>query len=81
MLYASQTILKSHPYTMMKLTIKQKEAFADDFLKHYLSNGYGTMGKAEIDIMVFHLISEALGIKGTNPTMSSQTLPDGSPNH
>lgn len=49
---------------MMKLTIKQKEAFADDFLKHYLSNGYGTMGKAEIDIMVFHLISEALGIKG-----------------
>ncbi len=42
----------------------QYKTFGKEFLKHYLYDGYGTMPKKEIDILVFHLISESKDIKG-----------------
>lgn len=49
---------------VIHLTKMQYENFGKEFLKNYLSHGYGTMPKREIDILVFHLISESKDIKG-----------------
>lgn len=45
------------------LTDAQKQKFGNDFVERYLSHGFGSMTKSEIDILVFHLISEAEEIK------------------
>lgn len=45
------------------LTDAQKLKFGNDFVERYLSHGFGSMTKSEIDILVFHLISEAEEIK------------------
>jgi hypothetical protein len=45
------------------LTDVQKLKFGNDFVERYLSHGFGSMTKSEIDILVFHLISEAEEIK------------------
>jgi hypothetical protein len=45
------------------LTDAQKLKFGNDFVERYLSHGFGSMTKSEIDILVFHLISEAEVIK------------------
>lgn len=46
------------------LNSKQYENFGKTFLEKYLANGFGTLPKREIDVLVFHLISEAAEIKG-----------------
>lgn len=45
------------------LTNAQKIKFGNDFVERYLSHGFGSMTKSEIDILVFHLISDAEEIK------------------
>ena len=46
------------------LTEEQNKKFGQDFVERYLSHGFGSMTKSEIDILVFHLISESAQIKG-----------------
>jgi hypothetical protein len=48
---------------MVNLNKKQREAFGKIFVEKYLSNGFGAMTKSEIDILVFHLISESKDLK------------------
>ena len=38
--------------------LNKKELFTDQFLSGYLNNGFGTISKKEIDLLVFHLLSE-----------------------
>jgi len=45
------------------LTDKQYQKFGKQFIDKYLSNGFGAMPKSEIDILVFHLLSESEEIK------------------
>lgn len=45
------------------LTEKQYQEFGKQFIDRYLSNGFGAMPKSEIDILVFHLLSESEDIK------------------
>ena len=47
----------------INLSTKQYERFGRVFLENYLSHGYATLPKREIDILVFHLISESKDIK------------------
>lgn len=46
------------------LSEKQYQIFGKQFIDKYLSNGFGAMPKSEIDILVFHLLSESDEIKG-----------------
>lgn len=45
------------------LTDEQNKNFGEQFVKRFLANGFGSMTKTEIDILVFHLISESIEIK------------------
>jgi hypothetical protein len=45
---------------------RNAEMFVETFLKYYLANGFGAMPKKEIDILLFHLLSESEQIKGKN---------------
>jgi len=36
----------------------KKAQFTDVFLKEYIDKGFGTISKKEIDLLVFHLLSE-----------------------
>ena len=45
------------------LTEEQNKKFGEEFLTRYLSHGFGTMTKTEVDTLVFHLISESEEIK------------------
>ena len=47
----------------INLSTKQYERLGRVFLENYLSHGYATLPKREIDILVFHLISESKDIK------------------
>lgn len=47
----------------MKLKIEQKKAFGEKFVERYLAHGFGSMTKAEVDILVFHLLSDSEKIK------------------
>jgi hypothetical protein len=49
---------------MITLTNAQKQNFGSKFIAKYLAGGFGTMTKTEIDILVYHLISESTNIKG-----------------
>ncbi len=55
---------KNEECELIKFNDAQYTTFGKEFLKHYLSNSYGAMSKKEIDILVFHLISESKYIKG-----------------
>jgi hypothetical protein len=46
------------------LTEEQNKKFGEEFVTRYLSHGFATMTKTEIDTLVFHLISESEEIKG-----------------
>lgn len=46
------------------LNDEQNKAFGEKFVERFLAHGFGTMTKSEIDILVFHLISESTEIKG-----------------
>ena len=52
--------LKTH----MKLTNDQKKFFAEKFLERYLDNGFGSMSKRDVDVLIFHLISYSEDIRG-----------------
>lgn len=43
---------------------KDAEGFAESFLDRYLANGFGSMQKREIDVLLFHLLSSIEQIKG-----------------
>ena len=45
------------------LTNDQNKEFGEKFVERFLSLGFGAMTKAEIDILVFHLLSECDEIK------------------
>jgi len=49
---------------MVNLTNPQKQTFGSEFVNKYLSGGFGSMTKTEMDILIFHLISESNDIKG-----------------
>lgn len=49
---------------MSEVKVKDPAAFVKAFLERYLGNGFGTMQKREIDVLVFHLISDISQIKG-----------------
>lgn len=46
------------------LTEDQFKEFGEKFVGRFLAHGFGTMTKAEIDILVYHLLSESSEIKG-----------------
>ncbi len=46
------------------LTEEQNKNFGEEFVTRYLSHGFATMTKTEIDTLVFHLISESEDLKG-----------------
>lgn len=46
------------------LTEDQQRTFGKTFVERFLSHGFGAMTKSEIDILVFHLLSESDEIKG-----------------
>jgi len=48
---------------MVNLNENQKKTFGKIFVEKYLSNGFGAMTKSEMDILVFHLISESEDLK------------------
>ncbi len=48
----------------MKLTNDQKKFFAEKFLERYLDNGFGSMSKRDIDVLIFHLLSYSEDIRG-----------------
>jgi len=45
------------------LSEEQNKEFGQEFVKRYLSHGFATMTKAEIDTLVFHLILESENLK------------------
>jgi DNA-binding CsgD family transcriptional regulator len=49
---------------MVALTNPQKQNFGKEFVAKYLAGGFGAMTKTEMDILIFHLISESSDIKG-----------------
>ncbi len=61
---SENTEKKNEECELIELDDAQYKTFSKEFLKHYLYDGYGTMPKKEIDILVFHLISESGDIKG-----------------
>jgi len=48
---------------MVELTEIQEQNFGRVFVEKYLSNGFGAMTKSEMDILVFHLISESIDLR------------------
>ncbi len=42
-----------------------EESFANDFLKHYLKSGIGSMPKSDIDSLVMHLLDKYANEKGS----------------
>lgn len=60
---------------MVVLTEKQEKHFATEFVAKYLTGGFGTMTKSEMDILIFHLISESKDIKDkSNYEVSNKLL-------
>ncbi|MES9852428.1 MAG: hypothetical protein ABW170_11410 [Candidatus Thiodiazotropha sp. L084R] len=51
---------------MITLDDNQKRLFGEVFIEKYLSNGFGAMTKSEMDILVFHLISESDDLKNNS---------------
>lgn len=49
---------------MVALTNPQKQNFGKEFVEKYLAGGFGAMTKTEMDILIFHLISESSDIRG-----------------
>lgn len=49
---------------MVMLTEEQEINFGQEFVKKYLVGGFGAMTKSEMDILIYHLISESVDIKG-----------------
>ena len=45
------------------LTEAQYKEFGEKFLERFLAHGFGAMTKTEIDILVYHLLSESSEIK------------------
>lgn len=56
------------------LSDSQKLYFGEKFIERYLANGFGSMTKSEIDILVFHLLSESDQIKDTSNYDVANTL-------
>jgi len=48
---------------MVTLTKDQKENFGQEFVTKYLAGGFGAMTKSEMDILIYHLISESKDLK------------------
>ena len=48
---------------MVTLTEEQNTNFGQEFITKYLAGGFGAMTKSEIDILIYHLISESEDIK------------------
>jgi len=46
------------------LTNDQYKKFGEKFVKRFLAHGFGSMTKTEIDILVYHLLSEDKEFKG-----------------
>ena len=44
----------------------EEHNFGNEFIKRYLSHGFGAMTKSEIDILVFHLLKQGSKYKGMN---------------
>ncbi len=44
----------------------EEHVFGKEFIKRYLSHGFGTMTKSELDILVFHLLKQGSQLKGKN---------------
>lgn len=42
---------------------KEKQAFAEKFLETYLANGFASLPKTEIDLLVFHLLTQTEGYR------------------
>lgn len=49
---------------MVQLSKKQNENFAESFIQRYLEHGFATMPKRELDLLVFHLLSQTSEFKG-----------------
>ncbi len=58
----------------MKFTDNQKKYFAEKFLERYLDNGFGAMSKRDIDVLVFHLLSESEDLRGMSNYHVGNTL-------
>ena len=58
----------------MKLTNDQKRFFAEKFLERYLDNGFGSMSKRDIDVLVFHLLAGSEDILGMSNYHVGNTL-------
>ena len=53
------------------LPANAKPAFLDDFLENYLSRGFGSQSKRELDVLVIHLLCKYGGLeKSTNNELS-----------
>ncbi|MBT5912608.1 MAG: hypothetical protein HOH59_07370 [Rhodospirillaceae bacterium] len=48
---------------MVTLTEDQKTSFGLEFVTKYLAGGFGAMTKSEMDILIYHLISESEDLK------------------
>jgi hypothetical protein len=48
---------------MVTLTEGQKKNFGQEFITKYLAGGFGAMTKSEMDILIYHLISESVDLK------------------
>ncbi|GLX76981.1 hypothetical protein tinsulaeT_03210 [Thalassotalea insulae] len=48
----------------MMLTDEQYQQFGQQFVERFLAHGFGAMTKAEIEILVFHLLSASAELKG-----------------
>ena len=48
---------------LISMSGEQLESFGREFLRKYMAHGYGTMPKREMDILVFHLISNSIDLK------------------
>ncbi len=60
---------------MVSLTEEQKINFGEMFVKKYLSGGVGTMTKSEMDILIYHLISDSEDIRDkTNYHVANKLL-------
>jgi hypothetical protein len=46
------------------LTDDQNKEFGEQFVERFLAHGFGATTKTEIDILVFHLLSESAELKG-----------------
>ena len=40
------------------------EKFAEEFLRHYLRNGMGSMSKSDVDALVMHLLDKYIHVNG-----------------